>query len=137
MKYETDILISEVNPKTGAWIPRVIIEGKIRSINTHDAITYSCKAETHKNVHPYLRYGILIGYRKHYPLPGRLFRHGTQFDFMISWMGYEASRSEWTETVRILSAEVAASRMLEEIIFHSRSRNRESFTYLHKPLLLK
>jgi hypothetical protein len=59
MKYETDILISEVNPKTGAWIPRVIIEGKIRSINTHDAITYSRKAETHKNVHPYLRYGIL------------------------------------------------------------------------------
>ncbi|GAI54911.1 unnamed protein product, partial [marine sediment metagenome] len=57
------------------------IEGKINSVTTHGAITYSQKASTHKNVHPYLRYGILLGNRKHYPLPGRLFRHGAYFDF--------------------------------------------------------
>ena len=29
---------------------RVIIESKINSVTTHDAITYSHKAQTHKNV---------------------------------------------------------------------------------------
>jgi hypothetical protein len=30
------------------WKPRIIIEGKLSKITTHDAITYSQKAETHK-----------------------------------------------------------------------------------------
>ncbi|GAB4286004.1 MAG: hypothetical protein Kow0081_4020 [Candidatus Dojkabacteria bacterium] len=65
------------------------IEAKINSVTTHDAITYSQKAQTHKNVHSYLRYGILIGNRKDYALPGRLFRHGQHFDFMLSWKSFE------------------------------------------------
>jgi len=44
---------------------------------------------------PYLRYGIFLGKRDHYPLPGRLFRHGAHFDFMLSWRGYEPDPSEW------------------------------------------
>ena len=87
--YETDILIFEQIDET-RWKPRIIVEAKINSVTTHDAITYSQKAQSHKNVHPYLRYGILIGNRKDYPLPGRLFRHGQHFDFMLSWksLGY-------------------------------------------------
>ena len=84
IKYETDFLVYEVM-EDNKWKPRIIIEAKIDSVTTHDAITYSQKAQTHKNVHPYLRYGILIGNRKHHPLPGRLFRHGQHFDFMQSW----------------------------------------------------
>ncbi len=136
MKYETDLLISE-NDSKNCWKPRVIIEGKLGSVTTHDAITYSQKAATHKSVHPYLRYGILLGNRKHYPLPGRLFRHGANFDFMISWKTSKASDDEWSGFIEIIEDEIESSKQLEEIIFNSRSRSRQPFTYLHRPLRLK
>src|SRR5919198_3004700 len=75
VSYETDLLIAEFVRPT-EWKPRIVIECKLSAVMTHDAITYSHKSLTHKNVHRYLRYGLLIGNRKHYPLPGRLFRHG-------------------------------------------------------------
>jgi hypothetical protein len=134
--YETDILISE-HFSQNAWKPRIVIEAKLGRITTHDAITYSQKASTHKNVHPYLRYGILIGDRQHYPLPGRLFRHGAYFDFMLSWEVFEPSPVELNNLLEILTEEVQASRNLEEIIYNSRSRKRERYTFLHRPLRLK
>jgi hypothetical protein len=134
--YETDILISEYFSGK-KWKPRIVIEAKLGSITTHDAITYSQKASTHKNVHPYLRYGILIGDRQHYPLPGRLFRHGAYFDFMLSWEVFEPSAVELSNLLEILTEEVQASRHLEEIIYNSRSRNRKRYTFLHRPLRLK
>ncbi|MAO71659.1 MAG: hypothetical protein CMD02_04010 [Flavobacteriales bacterium] len=136
MKYETDILISE-ELGNNEWNPRVIIEAKINSITTHDAITYSKKSQTHKNVHPYLRYGILIGNRKHYPLPGRLFRHGGNFDFMISFKTFSAEKNEWDSLIKIIQSEVKASNTLEEIIFNSRSNERGHYTSLHRALNLK
>lgn len=136
IKYETDILVYELTTSTN-WKPRVVIEAKIDSVSTHDSITYSHKAQTHKNVHPYLRYGILIGNRKHFPLPGRLFRHGQQFDFMLSWKSFDATKEEWNNLIDILRLEVKASQSLEEIIFNSRSSKRERYTVLHKPLILK
>ena len=79
MDFETDLLVYE---KADIIKSHIIIESKINSITTHDAITYIYKAQTHKNVTPYIRYGIMLGNRKHYPLPGRLFRHGTNFDLL-------------------------------------------------------
>src|SRR5215510_12075333 len=56
-KYETDLLFCDTFAD-GTWIPRLVVEGKIGgSVTTHDALTYSSKAATHKHVHPYLRYG--------------------------------------------------------------------------------
>ena len=134
--YETDILIFEqLDDKR--WKPRIIVETKINRVTTHDAITYSQKAQTHKNVHPYLRYGILIGNRKDYPLPGRLFRHGQHFDFMLSWKKLKRDKSEWDTLIEILKSEYEASLTLDEIIFNSRSKNRQKFTSLHRPLKLK
>ena len=134
--YETDILIFEqLDDKR--WKPRIIVETKINRVTTHDAITYSQKAQTHKNVHPYLRYGILIGNRKDYPLPGRLFRHGQHFDFMLSWKKFKRDKSEWETLIEILKSEYEASLTLDEIIFNSRSKNRQKFTSLHRPLKLK
>lgn len=134
--YETDILIFE-QIDDSKWKPRIIVETKIKSVTTHDAITYSQKAQTHKNVHPYLRYGILIGNRMDYPLPGRLFRHGQHFDFMLSWKSFKGDNSEWKTLIEILKSEYEASLILDEIIFNSRSKNREKFTSLHRPLQLK
>lgn len=135
MKYETDILISE-HSKNETWKPRVIIECKIKSVTTHDSITYSKKANSHKNIHPYLRYGIMLGKRDHHPLPGRLFRHGENFDFMISLQEYSASKIEWNDFTKLIKSEIEASRNLEQIIYNSRNKNRVKVTVLHKPLLL-
>lgn len=136
MSYETDILIYEENDKK-EWVPRIIIECKINSITTHDAITYSQKSKTHKNIHPYLRYGILIGNRKDYPLPGRLFRHGENFDFMMSFRSFTSGEREWQNFIEIIQKEIKASKFLEEILFNSRSKYRKKFTVLHRPLVLK
>ncbi len=135
MGYQTDLVITEVIDND-VWKPRVVIELKIRTVTTHDAITYSQKAFTHKNVHPYLRYGILLGKRDHYPLPGRLFRHGAHFDFMASWVDFNPTESELKGLVEIINLEVEASRVLEESIYSSRSPNREHYTFLHRPLNL-
>lgn len=135
MSYETDLVVVETIGDD-QWKPRVIIELKIHSITTHDAITYSQKAFTHKTVHPYLRYGILLGNRQHYPLPGRLFRHGAHFDFMASWVSFEPSPTELAGLREILEDEIQASILLEESIYASRSRNRERYTFLHRPLRL-
>jgi hypothetical protein len=134
--YETDLLIIE-RTTTEVWKPRIVIEGKVESVTTHDAITYSEKAFAHKRVHPYLRYGILLGHRKHYPLPGRLFRHGLYFDFMASWVAYEPTPTELKDLLDMLLDEVEASRNLEEMLYQSRSYNRKQYVVLHKPLRLK
>lgn len=136
MKYETDLLVLQKIEKE-RWKPRIIIEGKINSVTTHDAITYSQKASNHKNVHPYLRYGILLGNRKDYPLPGRLFRHGAYFDFMLSWEGFEPKKHEWKNFLDIISSEIEYSEQLEEILFKSRFKNRKRYTILQRRLYLK
>ena len=133
--YETDILIYEQLNETN-WKPRVVIETKLGSVTTHDAITYSQKAQTHKYVHPYLRYGILIDDREHYPLPGRLFRHGQHFDFMLAWKSIKVDKKEFKRLVDIIIEEIQASRTLDEILFNSRLKDREKFTALHRPLKL-
>lgn len=135
ISYETDILVYEI-VSSKEWKPRVVIEGKLGSVTTHDAITYSQKALTHKNVHPYLRYGIILGNRKHYPLPGRLFRHGAFFDFMLSWKAIEPTVEEMNRLITLILEEVDASRNLDEILFNSRNPNRARYTLLHRPLKL-
>ena len=134
-RYQTDLVILEGTEK--AWKPRLIIEAKKRTVTTHDAITYSQKALSHKTVHPYIRYGIMLGERKHYPLPGRLYRHGAHFDFMISFSGDQPTRAEMARFEKVVRAEIDASRQLEEIIFKSLTPDRNRYTVLHKRLCLE
>jgi hypothetical protein len=133
--YQTDVLIYE-SLDNDIWIPRMVIEAKINSLTTHDAITYSQKAQTHKQVHPYLRYGILIGNWGESPLPGRLFRHGHHFDFMQSWKTYNPDEKEWTSFFDIIKQEIIASKTLEEILYDSRRKSKQKYTLLHRPLVL-
>jgi len=135
ISYETDLLIIE-KTSSSSWIPRVIVECKIDRVTTHDAITYSEKASTHKHVHPYLRYGIILGNRGTYPPPGRLFRHGLYFDFMASWVAFGPTEIEFNILLEILLDEVKASRNLQEMIFKSRSSSRKRYVALHRPLRL-
>ena len=133
--FETDMVVYEkVDEKI---IPRVIVESKVGSVTTHDAITYSHKAMYHKNVIPFVRYGIMLGARETYPLPGRLFRHGTNFDFLFSFMDYVPSEKELTTFVDMLKREIIYSRQIEEILSNSRSRGRKHYFMLQKEFHLE
>jgi hypothetical protein len=132
--YQTDLLAYDIRD-TGDWIPRVVVECK-QGITTHDALTYSTKACTHKQVHPYLRYGLLIaGYET--ALPGRVIRHGAYFDFMMVWSSQEPTQEEWADLIEVLSGEVGSSRTLQALLTESRLQERERFRLLHRPLRLK
>ena len=136
MSYQTDLLVGEESG-SGTWKPRVVVEAKLGSVTTHDAITYSQKAIDHKNVHPYLRYGFIIGANKADSLPGRLFRHGRDFDFMLSCKGEIPSKLEYSTLIDMLLVEVEASRSLERIVFNTRAKDRHRYFCLHRPLVLK
>jgi hypothetical protein len=105
-------------------------------LDDHDAITYCHKAANHKSVFPYLRYGIMLGDRENYPLPGRLYRHGAQFDFMISFKEHVPSERKITRFLAVLLEEVEASRALENMIYESRKRACDHHTLLHRRLTL-
>lgn len=134
-RFETDLVIYE--KKDGMNIPRVIVEAKLGKVSTHDAITYSYKAEKHKNITPYLRYGIMIGDRQTYPLPGRLFRHGTNFDFMFSFTGVEPNDLEWDTFTKMLIKEVSYSRTMEKMLHENRNKDRKHYYMLQKQLVVK
>ncbi len=136
IRYETDLLIVQ-RLEDSCWIPRVVIEAKINSINTHDAITYSEKASAHKLVHPYLRYGVILGNRRSYSLPGRLFRHGAHFDFMMSFKSFRPTRNERAILRRLIRSEVKASQRFEHILYEARRSDRRRYTLLQRRLFLK
>ena len=133
--FETDLVVYEKN--NGKIIPRVIIESKVGTVTTHDAITYSHKAMYHKNVIPFVRYGIMLGAREKYPLPGRLFRHGTNFDFLFSFVDYQPTEKEMDMFIQMLKKEIGYSHRIEEILFNSRSRNRKRYYMLQKEFRLE
>ena len=93
----------------------------------------SGKAATHKQVHPYLRYGILVG-SFGAAVPTRLVRHGAYFDFMAVWEDADASQAEWEELVDVLTNEARASRLLQDVLAGGRGR---PFRLLHRPLVFR
>ena len=115
----------------------VIIEAKVRSVTTHDAITYSQKAAAHRSVHPYLRYGIALGIMGATPLPGRLYRHGQHLDFMYAFRGAQPTPKEWTRFLKLIRDEVAASRHMEALLYQVRGKDRQRHVLLHRKLVLE
>ncbi len=136
MRYETDILVRDcLDNNRKCWIPRVVIECKLSHVTTHDAITYSNKADTHKTVHPYLRYGILIGSHGAQGVPRRLFRHGAFFDFMAAWSGEQPTDRERGGFIEVIREEVETSRRIEKLVAGRQSAGRR-YSLVHRPLRL-
>jgi hypothetical protein len=74
--FQTDLLI------TRAKTPLVVVELKAGSFSSHDVITYSWKAQRHKQVYPYLRYGFaVVGVEA---LGRRFMTHNEGFDFAVA-----------------------------------------------------
>ncbi|MCD9498846.1 hypothetical protein [Photobacterium carnosum] len=133
-KFETDILIYEwIDDET--WTPRVVVETKVESVTTHDAITYSKKAQSHRVVHPFLRYGMFIGGIGSSGVPARLLRHGEAFDFMIAWKDLKPTDKEKQVLFGILASEIEASKQVEQILYNNRNKERMKFSAYHRPLV--
>jgi hypothetical protein len=112
--FQTDLCVfEEIDSDTK--IPRVVLEFKSR-LTTHDVLTYSSKARKHKQVYPYLRYGLVIGSET--TIPGRFFTHNESLDFRVAASSYKANRLHEL-FAKLLKDEVAASRELERIAFGS------------------
>jgi len=110
--FETDLAVFEEKTE-GVLLPRVVVEVKMR-ITTHDVLTYSAKARKHKQVYPYLRYGIVASGEAAFP--GRVFTHNEALDFFAAWEGHSGERLD-RAIAELIGAEVAASRRLEAIGF--------------------
>ena len=110
--FQTDLCVFD-NVSEDILIPRVVMEFKTR-ITTHDVITYSAKAAKHKQVYPYLRYGIIASGIS--AVPGRLFTHNEALDFCAAVGGLTGAGLR-DFLAALLTLEVAASRRLEDIAY--------------------
>lgn len=133
LSYETDLLISDA-ASDGSWTPRVVVECKLGGVTTHDALSYVAKAATHKHLHPYLRYGVLVG--RLASIPRFLVRHGIDFDFLATWPADAADEIMWDAFVAMLVDEVKASRQLQSLLSTSRMPAQQKYHFLRRPLLL-
>jgi hypothetical protein len=94
-------------------LPRVVIEFKAK-ITTHDVLTYSAKARKHKQVYPYLRYGIVVSDIP--TVPRRFFVHNEALDF-IAALSDTSAQQLGSFFAQLLKVEVEASKCLESIAF--------------------
>ena len=108
--FQTDLCI--FLKKSVVLLPKVVFEFK-SSLSTHDVITYSNKAKRHKQIYPYLRYG-LISYNIS-KIPKRFFIHNEGIDFYLALKEHLSS----LETVlrSVIEEEVKMSDVFEATIF--------------------
>ncbi len=110
--FQTDLCVFEVLA-ADLEIPRVVLEFKPK-LSTHDVLTYSAKARRHKQIYPYLRYGLVIARYK--VVPKRFFLHNEALDFCVAAASFRAN--ELTKFVaKLLKREVRTSHQLESIAF--------------------
>lgn len=76
--FQTDLVII----KKDSNLPLVIIETKYGGFSTHDVLTYSTKALKHKEIYPYIRYGLVVGGKN--KIDNKFFIHNVGFDFAIA-----------------------------------------------------
>jgi hypothetical protein len=108
--FQTDLCVFDTK-SDDIVIPRVVLEFKT-GITTHDVLTYSAKARKHKQVYPYLRYGLVVSNAP--AVPRRFFVHNESLDFFAAMANTTELQGFFS---RLLKAEVEASRQLESIAF--------------------
>ncbi len=110
--FQTDLCVFD-QIEADIKISRIVLEFKT-TLSTHDVLIYSAKVRKHKQVYPYLRYGLVIGSES--TISGRFFTHNESLDFCIAVASYKTHRLHEL-FAKLLREEVAASRELEEISF--------------------
>jgi hypothetical protein len=109
--FQTDLCVFE--RVEDVLLPRVVLEFKT-SMTTHDVLTYSTKAEKHKTIYPYLRYGLVASQDAH--IPRRFFTHNEGIDFCLCTAGL-SDRASAKLFASTLKDELACSRTLERAAF--------------------
>lgn len=110
--FQTDLCVFE-QKLNDVRLPRVVLEFK-GGITTHDVLTYSAKARKHKQVYPYLRYGIVASNEA--VVPRRFFVHNEALDFFAALKN--TKHADLTDFFsRLIKREVATSRQMEAIAF--------------------
>ena len=110
--FQTDLCVFDAK-SVDVVIPRVVLEFKTK-ITTHDVLTYSAKARKHKQVYPYLRYGLVVS--DEVVVPRRFFVHNDSLDFFAALKNLRAEELEDFFS-RLLTKEVETSRKLENVAF--------------------
>lgn len=110
--FQTDLCIFEQVDKD-VKIPRVVLEFK-KGLSTHDVLVYSSKARRHKQIYPYLRYGLVIGEES--KVPGKFFTHNEALDFCVAANTFKGERLQEI-MAKLLKVEIEESRKLEKITY--------------------
>lgn len=118
--YAVDILIYR-ELENDEKVPLVIIEGKIKGHSTHDVITYSEKARTHKSVFPHIQYGfIVLDASDSDFMPLRYYLHST-FDFEEIFPNSETSDEQTSRInsfIKQLETQIKIAERKHKIFFH-------------------
>jgi len=114
--FQTDLCI--FLKKNDLYIPKVVFEFKSR-LTSHDVITYSNKAKRHKQIYPYLRYG-LIAFELS-TIPKRFFVHNESLDFIFATKEHTDSLQRLLR--RLIKQELKQSDDLESTIFGSKKHD--------------
>ena len=110
--FETDILVRKKGKGSAFRPPLVVVEakGSVDGSSTHDAITYSAKARSHKVFYPYLRYGLVT--KDDSISADRTLYHGTAFDFIVV-LGGQPSRGRWSRLAKVVREQaIVADKLL-------------------------
>ncbi len=126
--FQTDLCIFEKINEID--IPRVVIEFKT-NYTTHDVLTYSAKAGKHKQIYPYLRYGLISTALPY--ITGRFFTHNENLDFVLTTKRYNDNKTAIRDVIhKLVVFEIDKSIKLEEIYFND-SKN----DYFSKDIIFK
>jgi hypothetical protein len=111
--FQTDLLVTRANT------PLVVVELKAGSFSSHDVITYSWKAQRHKQVYPYLRYGFaVIGIDA---LGRRFMTHNEGFDFAAAIPDLTGIQ---TQLLPIVRRQIKSAERIIELTRHGRVKLR-------------
>ena len=113
--FQVDLLVWE--KIDGRIVPRVVIEVKT-GLSTHELLTYSAKAEMHKQTYPYLRYGLALLLRKR-EIDPRYLEYGQLFDFIYTFSSDEPSRDELQDFYNRILRQIEISRYFGRYFFDS------------------
>jgi len=107
--FQTDLLIT----KRDSSLPLVVIETKYGGFSTHDILTYSTKAQKHKEIYPYLRYGLVVGGKN--KIHNRFFTHNIGFDFAYALNSLDNENSI-EELAKIIKQQIENAYLLLDIL---------------------
>ncbi len=111
--FQTDLAIVKKERNS----PFVIIETKYGGFSSHDVLTYSTKALKHKEIYPYLRYGIVVGGKD--KIDNRFFTHNVGFDFAVALK--EIDEADLQRLNNIIQEQLESAKLLLDIFANKKN----------------